>query len=114
MSSGSSEPAKKMLVPKQGRRSMALLTIKSDAARNQFRRLLNLAHFEKTQIIIERYDEPEAVLVGYEDWQKTLRRLSELELLVLHRERKAEVERDPSMLVSQEAFEQMLAMEGLA
>lgn len=93
---------------------MALMTVKSDSARNQFRRLLNLARFGNTRIVIERYDEPEAVLVGYDDWQKTLQRMSELELLLLHRQRETEVQQDPTMLISQEAFEKMLATEGLA
>ncbi|NJN83087.1 MAG: type II toxin-antitoxin system Phd/YefM family antitoxin [Caldilineaceae bacterium] len=59
---------------------MAVKTFGSEEARNRFRAVMEsvIAGYE---VIVERYNQPAAVVVGYDKWQATLQRLHELELL---------------------------------
>ncbi len=47
---------------------MSLLTITSSEARSRFRELLEKVFSGGTQVVIERYNQPKAVLVNYNEW----------------------------------------------
>ena len=47
---------------------MGLLTITSAEARSRFRELLEQVFVGGTQVVIERYNQPKAVLVNYNEW----------------------------------------------
>ncbi len=59
---------------------MGVVTMKSQEARNHWRNILDIAH-TGGRVIIERHSEPQAILINYEQWQMTQRRLLEFELL---------------------------------
>ncbi len=59
---------------------MTVVTMKSEQARNSWRDMLDIV-LTGGRVVIERYSKPQAVVVGYDQWQKTQQRLQELELL---------------------------------
>ena len=59
---------------------MTVVTMKSEHARNRWRDMLDIV-LTGGRVIIERYSKPQAVLIGYDQWQATQQRLQELELL---------------------------------
>ncbi len=69
---------------------MTIVTMKSEQARNRWRDMLDIV-LTGDRVIIERYSKPQAVLIGYDQWQKTQQRLQELELLNEVRRIKASV-----------------------
>lgn len=44
--------------------------ISAGAARDQFSEMLSLATYGGADVVITRYDEPEAVLMGYREWKE--------------------------------------------
>lgn len=44
--------------------------ISAGDARDQFSEMLSLATYSGADVVITRYDEPEAVLIGYKEWKK--------------------------------------------
>jgi len=57
---------------------MTTLTLKSDEARQQWRDILDKARMG-ARVVIERYARPDAVIVGYEQFNALLQRIQELE-----------------------------------
>jgi prevent-host-death family protein len=53
-------------------------TFTSDDARKHWRDLLDLAHADESEIVIERYNKPVAVLLNYERYQAIKELLYEL------------------------------------
>ncbi len=80
---------------------MNILTMKSDEARNRWRDLIDAA-LAGGQVIIERYNKPMAVLVGYEQWQRMQRRLVELETLHEAKQALARIDRGEAKTTSHE------------
>lgn len=64
---------------------MTIITMKSDEARSKFRDILDNVFSGLTEVVIERYNKPTAVVVSYAEWQK----LKELQ----KRQRKEEIAR---------------------
>lgn len=64
---------------------MTVVTMKSDEARSRFRDILDTVFSGLTEVVIERYNKPTAVVVNYHEWQK----LKELQ----KQQRKAEIAR---------------------
>ncbi len=60
---------------------MSVLILKSDEARQQWRTVLDKAMMGD-QVVVERYARPEAVIVGYSQYNKMRERLEELELML--------------------------------
>jgi prevent-host-death family protein len=48
---------------------MTVRTVKSDEARTNFRDILDDVQAGATEIVIERWNKPAAVLVNYQQWQ---------------------------------------------
>jgi prevent-host-death family protein len=65
-------------------------------------------------VVLSQRGRPAAVLVSVEEWDRHARRLKELELLLSAKQRLAEMEQDPSMVVTQGEFDRILKGEGLA
>ena len=62
---------------------MAVKTFRSEEARNRFRDVMESV-IAGDEVVVERYNRPAAVVIGYDRWQTTvqlLERLKELELL---------------------------------
>lgn len=59
---------------------VAIKTFKSDEARLKLRDILDDVFRGDTEVIIERYSKPTAVVVNYEQWQK-FKRMQQQELL---------------------------------
>lgn len=49
---------------------MTIITMKSDEARSRFRDILDHVFGGLTEVVIERYNKPTAVVVNYHEWQK--------------------------------------------
>lgn len=57
---------------------MTVTTFKSDEARNRWRDMMDIA-LTGGQVIVERYNKPQAILIGYEQMKAIMQRLHELE-----------------------------------
>jgi prevent-host-death family protein len=62
---------------------------------------------EDGPVVLSQRGRPKAVLVSVEEWDRRARRLKELELLSLARARLAEMDRDPSMIVTQDELDRL-------
>ncbi|MEZ4712173.1 MAG: type II toxin-antitoxin system Phd/YefM family antitoxin [Caldilineaceae bacterium] len=51
---------------------MTVIRMKSDEARSKFRDLLDHVFSGATQVVIERYNKPTAVVIGYREWEKLI------------------------------------------
>ena len=60
---------------------MLTQTFTSDDARKRWRDLIDLAYADQTEVVIERYNKPVAVLVNYEQYQTMKALLSELRVI---------------------------------
>ena len=93
---------------------MSVVTMSADVARVQWRKTIDLAFAHQKEIVIERYGEPIAALMSYENWLEMKRKLKEQELTIKVLERHQEVKNDPSSLISEEEYERLLQAEGLS
>lgn len=91
---------------------LSTMTITSDHARLNWRDTINNATSGK-EVVIERYNKPTATLVSFEVWNTMKRKLQEMESLLLHYQRRAEMEADPTMIMTGEELAKMLNDEGL-
>ena len=57
---------------------MTVTTFKSDEARNRWRDMMDIA-LTGGRVIVERYNKPQAILIGYEQMNAIVQRLQELE-----------------------------------
>ncbi len=64
---------------------------------------------EQGPVVIAQRSKPAAVLVSVATWNHQARQLRELQLRLLHQQRWAAIEKDPSLLVMDEELEQQLA-----
>jgi len=64
---------------------------------------------EQGPVVIAQRSKPAAVLVSVKTWNRQVQQLRELQLLLLHHKRWAAIEKDPSLLVTDEELEQQLA-----
>jgi prevent-host-death family protein len=88
---------------------MTIMTVTSENARLKWRETIDAAYADKKSIVIERYNKPVAVLMNYEHWQ----RLRALEIAQLTRQRYEEMKHNPSLVVTEEQYQQALQAEGL-
>jgi prevent-host-death family protein len=59
-------------------------------------------------IVIAQRSKPAAVLVSVEAWNRQVKHLRELQLLLLHHKRWAVIQQDPAQLIIEEELEQQL------
>ncbi len=59
-------------------------------------------------VVIAQRSKPAAVLVSVETWNRQVKQLRELHLLLLHHKRWAAMQQDPSLLVTEEELAQQL------
>lgn len=67
-------------------------------------------------VILAQRSRPAAILVSIEEWDKRAHRIEALEkerLLAVTKQRLAEMKSDPSLIVTQSQYEEMLKAEGL-
>ena len=86
---------------------MTIVTMKSEEARNSWRDMLDIA-LKGGRVIIERYSKPQAVLVGYEQWQKTQQRLQEYELLQEAKQIADRIDRGEEKTISHEELKRLM------
>ena len=67
-----------------------------------------LDKLEQGPVVIAQRSKPAAVLVSVDMWNRQVRQLRELQLLLLHHKRWAAIQQDPSQLVTDEELEQQL------
>jgi len=94
---------------------MAILTVASVDARLKFRDLLDTV-FLGGQVVIKRNNKPTAVMVNYGQWAKLMEeneRLRRVEDKLLARQRYAEMKVDPTQIVTEDQYQQMLKDAGL-
>ena len=93
---------------------MSVVTIRSGAARLQWRQAVDAVYSEQKDVVIEESGHPIVALVRYDKWQAMVKRLQELELAKRIRERYEEMKADPSMLITEEQYQTLLQAEGLS
>ena len=86
---------------------MQIVTFKSDEARKRWRDMMDAALVGK-DVVIERYDKPQAVLVNYEQWQKEKARLRELELAAEARRIKGMIDGGKMSTISHEELVKLI------
>ena len=89
------------------------VNIRSEEVRKDWAKTIDFVYGEREDVVVERYGRPIVTIVNHIKWQAVLKRLAELELVIVARQRLREIEEDPSQLISQEEFDQMLIAEGL-
>ena len=80
------------------------LTLRSEEARMQWGTTMDAAYAEKKDVVIERYGRPIVTIVNHAKYENMVKRLAELEMLLVYNKRKAEVQEDPTLLISQDEF----------
>ncbi|MEZ4861368.1 MAG: type II toxin-antitoxin system Phd/YefM family antitoxin [Caldilineaceae bacterium] len=86
---------------------MTIVTMKSEQAHNRWLDMLDIV-LTGGRVIIERYSKPEAVLIGYDQWQATQQRLQEIELLTEVRRVKAKVANGEMKTISHEELKRLM------
>jgi PHD/YefM family antitoxin component YafN of YafNO toxin-antitoxin module len=92
---------------------MEAMTIRSEEARSQWRETIDAAYVDKKDVIIERYGKPVVTMVAHAKWQRILIRLAELEFAARAAKDYEDMRADPSLIVSEEEYDQILKREGL-
>ena len=80
----------------------------------KWREMIDTAYAEKKEVVIERYGKPIVTVVNHAKWKAKMLRLEELEMLLLHKQRMAEMEADPNLAVTMDEVLQELAAAGLS
>lgn len=92
------------------------LNLSSEAARKAWSETVDAAYAEKKIVVLHRYNRPIVTMIAHNRWEKMkkkLERLEELEMLLLHRTNKKEMEENPEMVVTGADFAKMLVAAGL-
>ena len=92
---------------------MATTTLGSEEARMKWREMIDSAYADKKEIVIVRYGRPIVTIVNHATWEAQKRRLEELEMLLLHKERMTEMEADPNLAVTMDQVLKEMAEAGL-
>ncbi|HMN29755.1 MAG TPA: hypothetical protein PKE45_16510 [Caldilineaceae bacterium] len=93
---------------------MTVMTIRAEEARMQWRETVEAAYVDKKDIVIERYGKPIVTVIAYTKWLAMLNRMKELELTAKGVKSYEEMVDDPSLIVSEEEYSQMLEKAGLS
>jgi hypothetical protein len=91
---------------------MEVMTIRSEAARMQWRETIDAAYVDKKDVIIERYGKPVVTMIAHAKWQQILNRLEQLEFAARAIQDYKEMRDDPSLIVSEEEYQTILEREG--
>lgn len=67
-----------------------------------------LDKLEQGPVVIAQRSKPAAVLVSVDTWNRQVRQLRELQLLLLHHKRWTAMQQDPAQLVTDEELEQQV------
>jgi prevent-host-death family protein len=65
-------------------------------------------------VILAQRSKPAAVLVSVADWNQQVKQIRELQLLLLHYKRRAEMQREPADTVTHEELERQLTEKAAA
>jgi PHD/YefM family antitoxin component YafN of YafNO toxin-antitoxin module len=93
---------------------MTVMTIRAEEARLQWRETVEAAYVDKKDVVIERYGKPIVTVIAHTKWLALLKRIKELELLAKGLKAYEEMVADPSLVVSEEEYNQLLKKAGLA
>ena len=93
---------------------MTVMTIRAEEARMQWRETIEAAYVDKKDVVIERYGKPIVTVIAHTKWLALLKRLKELELTARGVKAYEEMMADPSLIVSEEEYDQMLEKAGLS
>lgn len=93
---------------------MTVKTVRSEAARMQWRETVEAAYVDRADVVIERYGKPIVTVVSYARWQELLKRLKEFELTAQVTLAYQAMQTDPTSDVSEEEYQQLLEKAGLA
>lgn len=86
---------------------MTIKTFKSDEARLKLRDILDDVFRGDTEVIIERYSKPTAVVVNYEQW-RTLKRLQQQELLAKAKQVSADIASGKTSTISHDDLKRLM------
>lgn len=86
---------------------MAIETVTSEYARINMRDILD-SIIAGSVYVIERYRKPTAVVISYGQWEKTQKRLRELELLMEVKQIEAKIERGEMGTITHEELKRLM------
>jgi PHD/YefM family antitoxin component YafN of YafNO toxin-antitoxin module len=93
---------------------MTVITVRAEEARMQWRETIEAAYVDKKDVVIERYGKPIVTMIAHTKWLALLNRLKELELTAKGIKSYEEMVANPSLIVSEEEYSQMLEKAGLS
>lgn len=91
---------------------MVAQTMKSDAARLQWRKVMEAARAGR-DTVIKHYDTPAAVVIPFEDYEAILDELDDIRAARRAEALLQEIERDPSLVMDWKEAEAEMIREGL-
>jgi prevent-host-death family protein len=86
---------------------MAVKTFKSDEARLKLRDILDDVFRGDTEVVIERYNKPTAVVINYEQWL-ALKRARQAELLAEAKRIAARIDRGEEKTISHDELKRLI------
>ena len=93
---------------------MMVMTVRAEEARIQWRETIEAAYVDKKDVVIERYGKPIVTVIAHTKWLAMLKRIKELELTAKGVKAYEEMVADPSLVVSEAEYSQMLEKAGLS
>lgn len=90
---------------------MTITTFKSDEARNRWRDMMDTA-MTGGQVVVERYNKPQAVLLGYQQFADLMQRIHELEAWQEAQRIKQNIETGQAQVVTLDQHKARMRMKG--